>query len=861
MPVPQPAAKPVIVDRFVEKIVEVKVEQPKVVTVEVHRDVPIETVHVVELEKVINHIETEHKVVREYVDRIVPAPTYEQYAVQKDIIAEKIVNVKSIETKQVPQIQVVEKIVEKENFTTVTNTVPYYEQQIQVVDRFESSQVPVFTTQEKIVAVPEFQEKIFERIVVMPQVVEVIKYVTEICETDSLGVGLTVDVLEQERIYKDLQGVTRRQIEILLVELRKLRGTQPHLAGIIELLERYIVDFDKLAAVQRIVPVERERIVEKEVPRAVVVPTRDSESMKNHLAHTLLIEKLILELKRVKKENSNVKLQLDNDINLFFFTELYDQPGFNAGGNFQDGLNNYTREAIAKLNALGGNWTSDHELMLTTILQERFAMANLVKQANIEVEKAKAISSSNANAIKELENKWLPLQKLIKDKQETLNKILSNNPTLKGYPDLVALAKDFDGIVTGSNLYFEPLRVLETTFTVGTGTNWNRAVSRINELELNNQELATRLFEAEKKLLGSSSVDTNAQYTLNALKSENARLVKEIDTLKRTNSTLNISGGQGFSQSNEANEARLRQSNARIQELELQLKTANSRIADLESQLRSASLRVQEVESQLKASTLRVQEVESQLKSAKEIRSSAASDTNQLVDSKYSSSSSNVNVTKSAYEAPNYASSSQYSVDSSSSGLTSSGVRQSANVNYIQPSGSTYATGGTSAYQSSTKLTTTTQNTPSSTYATTTNTTGNTTTTTTTYGSSSGARTSSYGLTGTTGLTTGTTGSSSSSYGVSGSTGLSSSNYGTSGALYGTSGASGLSSSGYGSTTTTTGGPTYGTTGISSQYGATGTGASVTGASGSYSSSVSSSLSNSGLRQSGTNYTFQTKKF
>lgn len=855
-----------------------RVEQPKVVTVEVHRDVPIETVHVVELEKVINHIETEHKVVREYVDRIVPAPTYEQYAVQKDIVTEKIVGVTTTETKQVPQIQIVEKIVTKENFTTVTDTVPYYEQQIQVVDRFESSQVPVFTTQERIVAVPEFQEKIFERIVVMPQVVEVIKYVTEICETDSLGVGLTVDVLEQERIYKELQGVTRKQIEILLVELRKLRGTQPHLSGVIDLLERYIVDFDRLAAVQRIVPVERERIVEREVPRAVVVPTRDSESMKNHLAHTLLIEKLILELKRVKKENNNVKLQLDNDINLFFFTELYDQPGFNAGGNFQDGLNNYTKEAIAKLNALGGNWTSDHELMLTTILQERFAMANLVKQANIEVEKAKAISSSNANAIKELENKWLPLQKLIKDKQDTLNKILNNNPTLKGYPDLVALAKDFDGIVAGSNLHFEPLRVLETTFTVGTGTNWNRAVTKINELELNNQELATRLFEAEKKLLGSSSVDTNSQYTLNALKAENERLVKEIDNLKRNNSTLNLSQGQGSSQSHEASEARLRQANARIQELELQLKTSNSRIADFESQLRSANLRVQEVESQLKASTLRVQEVESQLKSAKEVRSSAASDTNQLVDSKYSSTSSNVNVTKSAFDAPNYASSSVYSVDSSSSGLTSSGVRQSSTINYIQPSGSTYATGGTSAYQSSSKnipaAGTTSASTygttsPASTYgATTTNTTGNTTTTTTTYGSTTGARTSTYGTSGTTGTygtsgTTGaTTGLTSSTYGASGNTGSSS--------TYGATGATGLSSSSYGAsgatgTYGTSGtGATYGTTGISSQYGATGTGASVTGtsgASGSYSSSVSSSLSNSGLRQSGTNYTFQTKKF
>jgi hypothetical protein len=41
------------------------------------------------------------------VDRIVPVPTYEQYAVQKEVEIEKIVQVKSVETKIRPQVQVV----------------------------------------------------------------------------------------------------------------------------------------------------------------------------------------------------------------------------------------------------------------------------------------------------------------------------------------------------------------------------------------------------------------------------------------------------------------------------------------------------------------------------------------------------------------------------------------------------------------------------------------------------------------------------------------------------------------------------------------------------------------------------------
>ena len=36
----------------------------------------------------------------------------------------------------------------------------------------------------------------------MPQIVEVLKYVTEICETDTLVSGLSVDIIQQEKSYK-----------------------------------------------------------------------------------------------------------------------------------------------------------------------------------------------------------------------------------------------------------------------------------------------------------------------------------------------------------------------------------------------------------------------------------------------------------------------------------------------------------------------------------------------------------------------------------------------------------------------------------------------------------------------------------
>jgi hypothetical protein len=56
---------------------------------------------------------------------------------------------------------------------------------------------------------------------------------------------------------------------------------------------------------------------------------------------------------------------------------------------------------VSKLGGLGGNWTSDHELMLLTILEERFAMGNLIKQANTEIERSREISDSRASALRE----------------------------------------------------------------------------------------------------------------------------------------------------------------------------------------------------------------------------------------------------------------------------------------------------------------------------------------------------------------------------------------------------------------------------------------------------------------------------
>lgn len=61
----------------------------------------------------------------------------------------------------------------------------------------------------------------------------------------------------------------------------------------IDIIEAFLVELEKMIQFQRIVQVEKERIVEKEVNVPVLVPTKDSVSIRNDLSMTILVEKLI----------------------------------------------------------------------------------------------------------------------------------------------------------------------------------------------------------------------------------------------------------------------------------------------------------------------------------------------------------------------------------------------------------------------------------------------------------------------------------------------------------------------------------------------------------------------------------------
>lgn len=149
------------------------------------------------------------------------------------------------------------------------------------------------------------------------------------------------------------------------------------------------------------IPKEVEKIVEVQKDRVVALPKQDERSLKMELSLSLLVEKLIGEIKRIKKSHPNINLDLEDDVRLIFFTDLDD--GRVMEGEMAARLKSFSEGVNRKFESLG-SWSTEHQLMLNSFLQERFLMANLVKSANLEIEKSKSLQISNAESLRRYES-------------------------------------------------------------------------------------------------------------------------------------------------------------------------------------------------------------------------------------------------------------------------------------------------------------------------------------------------------------------------------------------------------------------------------------------------------------------------
>ena len=79
---------------------------------------------------------------------------------------------------------------------------------------------------------------------VMPQIVEVLKYVHEVTEKEELGVAVGVDVATHEQRYKMISRDLKGNLDVLLVELRKIKGQSPNVKIQIEIIEKFLAQLE-----------------------------------------------------------------------------------------------------------------------------------------------------------------------------------------------------------------------------------------------------------------------------------------------------------------------------------------------------------------------------------------------------------------------------------------------------------------------------------------------------------------------------------------------------------------------------------------------------------------------------------------
>ena len=160
-------------------------------------------------------------------------------------------------------------------------------------------------------------------------------------------------------------------------------------------------------------------------------------------------------------------------------------------------LRSYKESQKSKLFSLGKTWTQDHELMLNTILEERFTMANVIKKANLEIEKSKSIADTRLEAYRTLRQSYALSQTKLENLEReigVLSKNFEHNASISG-----ELRTIFSGLQEVRNVLTVDPRTLQSEEYVqvlgdirGLGDGFIRLQSAFRALERENQLLKER---------------------------------------------------------------------------------------------------------------------------------------------------------------------------------------------------------------------------------------------------------------------------------------------------------------------------------------------------------------------------------
>jgi len=131
-------------------------------------------------------------------------------------------------------------------------------------------------------------------------------------------------------------------------------------------------------------------------------------------------------------------------------------------------------------------------------------MANLVKHANLEIEKVKVISDKRGVALREKETQFLQISKQLSEFYKIVGEVYETNDgrkTLSGSSSFTRLYSELGNWIKSDYLIRleEPVKILSEF--IGSGNDWNRAQSLLRERERDIEVLKLRIMEIEKASL------------------------------------------------------------------------------------------------------------------------------------------------------------------------------------------------------------------------------------------------------------------------------------------------------------------------------------------------------------------------
>lgn len=219
------------------------------------------------------------------------------------------------------------------------------------------------------------------------------------------------------------------------------------------------------------------------------------------------------------------------------------------------------------------------KLIYTASLQQRLVMGDLIREANLEIEKVKKISEGRDEAYKRIKQDYFDLTHKFMDLEKLKEK--------GNIPSMLELIGNIMIMIREQKVHVPSTGSLEDIFIHSTHEQFFRVDSAFREILAENDHLKNALIKAER---GIPSIDgiADRERVINTLERRIVELNTEIRNLRsQTQVSVNVQG------STEEYQIRVRTLNSKIEELESQLRTNK---IDYDSKLRAKDSRIRELE-------------------------------------------------------------------------------------------------------------------------------------------------------------------------------------------------------------------------------------------------------------------------